>query len=378
MQYSRHYSQEFVNFRQKWHKPCRFFRNEDPLKSSLEKLMSRIIGKLLFHLKKLLSKNRTFRNALNDISNVSEFSNLFEHEKMLADQIRVQTYRKAIETYIKPGQVVVDLGTGTGILAIYAARQHPRKVYAIDHSNFITIAEKIAIGNDIHTIDFQNINSRNFKPPEKVDVILHEQIGDELFEENMIENLLDLKKRILKEGGYILPGRFEFYVEPVSLKPEYTVPYMWDNTDCGIDFSTLANDSELKKTITNSYRFRYLEYGSVEKFMGNPHPILSFDLNDDDFPARLEVQKQTRLVVENGALDGFCTYFNVIFDDEIHFDTSPKSPKTSWGTRLIRTDRKAFKAGDSISYELIFPDFTSPDSWSVNLLEEHPVKVKQN
>jgi hypothetical protein len=52
-------------------------------------------------------------------------------------------------------------------------------------------------------IDFQNSKQpESFKPPEKVDVILHEQIGDELFEENMIENLLDLKTES-SEGGRI-------------------------------------------------------------------------------------------------------------------------------------------------------------------------------
>ncbi len=340
----------------------------------MENYMSNIAGKLLFSLKRVLNRSQTFRNALKDVSNVSEFSDLYEHEKMLADHIRVETYRKAIEKYIKPGQVVIDLGTGSGILAIFAARQNPGKVYAIDHSKFISTAERIARANGVQSIEFQKVNSRSFHPGEKADVILHEQIGDELLEENMIENLLDLKKRVLKETGFILPGRFELYVEPVCLKQEYRVPYIWQNHSCDIDFSILSGDNTLKDYIKNSYHFRYLEHGSVEKLMGTPQPVLQIDLNREDFSGQFSIPLQKREAMEDGVLDGFCIYFRVIFDDEIHFDTSPLSPKTSWGTRLVRTEIRHLGKGETLSYQVTLTDYTSPESWKVTFQDDYAQK----
>ena len=58
-----------------------------------------------------------------------------------------------------------------------AAQRGPKVVHAIDHSNVITIAERVASANRFSTIAFHNISSRRFVSNEPVDVILHEQIG---------------------------------------------------------------------------------------------------------------------------------------------------------------------------------------------------------
>ncbi len=117
---------------------------------------------------------------------------------MLADTVRNKSYHDAIKRYIKPGDVVVDLGTGTGILSFYAAEQKPKRIYAIDHSDIIKVARRIAEHNNISNIEFVQTNSRDFAPPENVDIILQEQMGDNLFNENMVQDVLDLKDRLLK------------------------------------------------------------------------------------------------------------------------------------------------------------------------------------
>ena len=89
-----------------------------------------------------VKSNASLFSLVYDLANAGEFSDLFEHEKMLADSVRVDTYAEAIRRQIRPGHVVVDLGTGSGVLAMLAARQGA-KVYAIDHSDFIGVAEKI-------------------------------------------------------------------------------------------------------------------------------------------------------------------------------------------------------------------------------------------
>ena len=101
----------------------------------------------------------------------------FAHERLVADAVRMNAYHAGIRRNIKPGDVVVDLGTGTGILAMLAAQRGPKVVHAIDHSNIITIAERVASANRFSTIAFHNISSRRFVSNEPVDVILHEQIG---------------------------------------------------------------------------------------------------------------------------------------------------------------------------------------------------------
>ncbi len=95
--------------------------------------------------------------------------------------------------------------TGSGVLACLAARR-ARKVYAIEHSTLIDRATLLAQSNGITNVEFLRVHSRDFAPPEKVDVLLHEQIGMNLVDEDMIANLGDLRRRVLTPGGLILRG----------------------------------------------------------------------------------------------------------------------------------------------------------------------------
>ena len=326
----------------------------------------RAVGFLMRRVRPWLRSTAVVRRALYDGHNAREFSNLYEHEKMLADPVRVDAYRAAIARHVRPGDVVVDVGAGTGILAMLAARQGAERVYAIDHSPFIEVARAAADANGIDTIVFDQVNSRSFTPPEKVDLVLHEQMGDSLFDENMVHNLLDLKRRVLREGGRILPGRFELYVEPVVMKDDRRVPYLWENEIHGLDFG-FARSTTLDRYTSPGYRYRWiLTDRSVAHFLTRPQPVLTFDLNDlegeDELPSILE---EARPVTQAGMLDGFCVYFRAVFDDETSLTTSPVEPPTSWGTRVFRTPRTAYDVGDKLRYRIDMTDLANPGAWTI-------------
>lgn len=319
-------------------------------------------------LKNMLKASDTVRKLVYDLDNTEEFSNLFEHEQMIGDTVRVNNYHKAITSQIKPGDVVLDLGTGTGILSFFAAKQNPKQIYSVDHSDFINVAEKIAKHNNINNISFVRTNSREFDPGEKVDVILHEQIGDDLLNENMIENILDLKKRLLKEGGRILPSKFELFIEPICYKQEYKIPYIWEKEVHGIDFSFLNNSDLVEKYKPHYYERRYLPASAFDCFLCEPEAVMSFDIqkldSKDDLPSSFNVSKE---VANTGSIDGFCVYFRVIFDEEIGFDTSPFNTHTHWGNRVFRTISRQYATGDTIDYEIKMGDLTKSETWSIML-----------
>jgi len=94
--------------------------------------------------------------------NEDYFADLHAQERMLADEHRMAFYHNAITRHIKPGDRVIDLGTGTGILAAFASRQGAAQVYAVDHSSIIEHAKELAAENGIENVDFEDVHSSKF------------------------------------------------------------------------------------------------------------------------------------------------------------------------------------------------------------------------
>ena len=91
-------------------------------------------------------------SVMYDLMNETNFAGLAEHEEMLSDSVRVNAYHQGIRRNVRPGDVVVDLGTGTGLLAFMASRAGAKKVYAVEHSDFIEIAREIGIPCEVRPV----------------------------------------------------------------------------------------------------------------------------------------------------------------------------------------------------------------------------------
>jgi protein arginine N-methyltransferase 1 len=291
----------------------------------------------------------------------SGISGLKMHEKMVADSVRNEVYHRAIIKHVGPDDVVVDLGTGTGLLAFFAASKSPRKIYAIDHSDILPVTRQIAEMNGIRGVEFIRTNSRTFQPSEPVDIIIHEQMSYDLFSHDMIANVVDLRKRVLKPGGLILPGYFDVYIEPVMLKDEYRLPFLWEQDVFGVRYDALRPVMEEK--IGKTYHRRNIRIGEIDRILSRPEKIFSVDLHTMDEGDLPKTVKLRRTVTEDGRMDGFAMYFTARFDDEISFGTSPTDRRTRWAVLLFRTPAKEYHRGDSVSFEASSVPINAPRDW---------------
>ena len=100
------------------------------------------------------------------------------HGWMIAHRVRVGSYRRALEQAVKPGAVVVDIGTGTGLLAIFSCKLGARKVFAIESGEIIELARQIAKDNGYaDRIEFIRDLSTRVELPERADVIVADLHG---------------------------------------------------------------------------------------------------------------------------------------------------------------------------------------------------------
>jgi protein arginine N-methyltransferase 1 len=290
------------------------------------------------------------------------FAHFSEQEKMLADRPRMDFYHAAIARHVHPGDRVIDLGTGTGILAAFAARQGAAKVYALDHSDILKHARRLAAHNRLEHVEFIAIHSRDFKKADRVDVILHEQMGDFLFDEAMVTNVTDLRDRMLKPGGRIVPALFEFFCEPIKVRDDRHIPFIWELNVHGYDYSCMDRSRPQE---TQYYQHASCDLAVIEHFLGEPEPALKLDLqtlHEADLPRQLHL---SRTVVNAGRLDGFAVYFRALVDSDLALSSGPLDAGRAphWGYRILRTEAATFAKGDVVELTLTVEQWAKPDTW---------------
>ena len=141
-----------------------------------------------------------------------------EHARMLHDDRRTRDYLAAIAAAVRPDDVVLDIGTGSGVLAVAAARAGARRVYAVEASDIADVAERVFARNGVaDRVTLIRGWSRHVELPEPADVLVAEVIGNEPFEEEILETTLDARRRLLKPGALLIPHTLTLFARPLLL-----------------------------------------------------------------------------------------------------------------------------------------------------------------
>jgi protein arginine N-methyltransferase 1 len=142
------------------------------------------------------------------------------HELLLGDELRMRAYRRAIHEVVGVGDVVVDLGTGTGVLARWALEAGAARVYAIERDP--ELLERATAGAEAAGLGdrFVPVAGLSFDVtlPERVGVIVSEILGNLVDNEDCGRILDDAVRRFLVPGGRLVPARAERYLVPVEAR----------------------------------------------------------------------------------------------------------------------------------------------------------------
>jgi type I protein arginine methyltransferase len=306
----------------------------------------------------VLDRSATAQRIAYSRTNRKLFSDFFQHDRMLGDRVRVEAYERAFDKLLGKDDVVLDLGTGTGVLSFLAARRVAR-VHAVEHGPIIEAAEAVAADNGIENVSFHRGHSSKVEIGEKVDAIIHEQIGEGAYDERAVENLAELRERVLKPGGRIYPALLDLYIEPLQLQDDFRAPFVWQSQIDGTDFRRLRDFARP----TPDYllkRFRPFPFGH---FLSDPEPVVQLNLETATAASMPQTIAYERPVTKAGILDGFCAYFTAAFDDEIGFTSSPDAPGTSWGQILLRVESQPVEPGDTIRLDFTADPLSRVNTW---------------
>lgn len=135
---------------------------------------------------------------------------------------RLDQFAHAITATVRDGDVVLDLGTGSGVLALLACRAGARRVYAVESSDAIRLGELLASTTEFRgRIEFIQSNSAQLVLPEPVDVVvadIHDTFG---LQAGGLDSFIDARKRLLKPGGTLIPRAIQLLVAPLEAATLY-------------------------------------------------------------------------------------------------------------------------------------------------------------
>jgi SAM-dependent methyltransferase len=271
---------------------------------------------------------------------LEQFGSPFLQESMLLDKARCEAYREAIFRTVKPGDVVVDLGAGTGLLSFFAAQAGARHVYAIEMSRIADAAAELIEANSLgDRITLIRKNSKNVRLPERCDVLVTETLSAFCFDtENTIEFVADARVRFLKPGARIVPASADTFLMPFSSEAfgAGRLPSLF----YGLDFQPF------RKRL-------FAEFGLVRASgkplvaLSPPAPCYHIDFRKDtENPGKTFVPFR---ITADGRLDGFLGWFEARLWEGVTLSNSPYLPLTHWWQLYLPVaEQPHYRAGQTL------------------------------
>jgi protein-L-isoaspartate O-methyltransferase len=134
----------------------------------------------------------------------------------LVDAARTEAFRAAILATVKPGDVVLDAGSGSGILSFFAAQAGARQVLAVEFDPFLAqcLAQSVRANDLQDTIEVICGDVCSAALPQHVDVFIAEMIDTGLIDEMQAEVINRLRERgVLGAGTRMIPARYDTRLE---------------------------------------------------------------------------------------------------------------------------------------------------------------------
>ncbi|XP_076909497.1 protein arginine N-methyltransferase PRMT10-like [Bidens hawaiensis] len=296
---------------------------------------------------------------------------LYHQKEMLSDRVRMNAYYNSVfrNKHHFIGKTVLDVGTGSGILAIWSAQAGAKKVYAVEATKMAEHARDLVKANNLQDIvEVIEGSIEDITLPEKVDVIISEWMGYFLLRESMFDSVICARDRWLKPTGVMYPSHARMWLAPI--RSEISDQKMDEYEGCMDDWHGFVTDTKtyygvdmsvLTKPFSDEQKKYYLQNSlwislDPNQVIGTATVLKEIDcltVTVDDI-LTVEASISSTITKEDTWLCGFGGWFDVQFNGskedpaecEVELTTAPSIiDGTHWGQQafLLHTSTRVNK-----------------------------------
>jgi len=280
------------------------------------------------------------------------------HLSMLLDEARMGAYQRAIANSVRPGDVVVDIGAGTGILSFLACAAGASKVFAIEGGPVIEVAHELCERNGFgDRVVLINEWSTDVDLPETADLVITETIGNAAIDEGIIAWTIDARRRLLRPGGRVIPQRVGMWTAAVESWDDHAQVSDWSAPNLPFDYSVVRDRA-----------VRTLWFADLRKdqLLTEPTLVIDVDLGvvaDEAVAASGELR-----VRRDGTLHGLACWFDADLVDGVTLTNSPPTASPSWAQGYLPLLKPLdVTTGDLLTWELAVSTDGADWSWRISV-----------
>ena len=248
------------------------------------------------------------------------------HFPMMNDAFRNQAYERAIQAAVTPDTHVLDIGTGSGLLSLMAARAGARRVTTCEMVKVVAakardIVARNGYENKITVVPLKSTDARiGHEIDDRADLLVSEILSSDLLGEGVLPALEHARAELLTPEAKIIPaacGVMGFLGGAEELESRNHVAEV-----AGFDLSPFNEFTPLRFSVRRQ-NYPYHRYS-------NDFEAMVFNLVvTKRFPAESKILRVP--VTQTGRCQGVVQWIKCWLDDTTTFENHPDLPNPSSG-----------------------------------------------
>ena len=245
------------------------------------------------------------------------------HESLLRDRNRNVAFFEALRRSLTKGGTVLDIGSGSGVWAIAAAKLGADQVVAIEQEPLLVglisnLAQENGVADRVRVVQG---NSTQVQLDIQCDVVISETIGHVIFDEQIVQIMIDARRRFLKPGGVLIPGGVTLLAAPAHYCASDQLP------------AGISGDFSYFESLILNVPVGLTDKNRLE-LIGEPRELLRVDLSTVEAMPDLSNLHASWGQLETKNINCFAVWAEVSLVQGINVETIKT---TSWSTTVYRT-----------------------------------------